>query len=407
MAAVRSHARQIGEAVGLDTHQQTRFTTAVSEIARNAVQYAGRGTVSFEVAATENGRRHALVAEVADEGPGIPDLPGVLRGVRNASGRVPMGISGSTRLVDRLTVQAPAAGGTLVRIEMVVREAGDRLSPQRLGALAAALARQNPVSPLEEMEQQNRELLKALRDLREKQAELERVDERKNQFVTTLAHELRNPLATLQMSLDIMRRRPDMAGEELRARREVMERQARQLSQLVEGLMDAARVNQGKADLQLEPLELNRLVADAVEMTGSAVAAKEHELSFEAHEGALWVEADASRLKQVFCNLIQNSARYTPSKGAIDVRLRREQDAAVVEVRDNGIGIAADVLPHVFGLFVQGDVTRPGMAGGLGVGLTLVRRLVQDHGGTVVASSAGLDEGSVFTVSLPLTTPAA
>jgi signal transduction histidine kinase len=402
MAAVRSHARQIGEAVGLDTHQQTRFTTALSEIARNAVQYAREGIVSFMVVDGADPLLSTLVAEVSDRGPGIADLAAVLRGERNASGRVPMGISGSTRLVDRLTVQAPAAGGTLVRIEMTLRGPRERRSAERLAQLAALLARQNPVSPLDEMEQQNRELLKALRELREKQAELELVDQRKTQFVTTLAHELRNPLATLQMSLDIMRRKPGMTADELRTRREVMERQARQLSELIEGLMDAARVNQGKVQLNLEPSDLGELLVDAVEMTGSAVAAKEHALSLEVHDGPVWVLADPPRLKQVFCNLIQNSARYTPAQGAITIRLRREADAALVEVRDNGIGIAADVLPHVFGLFVQGDTTRAGMAGGLGVGLTLVRRLVQDHGGTVVASSAGLGAGTVFTVSLPL-----
>jgi signal transduction histidine kinase len=401
IAAVRNHARSVGELVGLDNHQLTRFTTALSEIARNAVQYASQGTVAFSVEEMASSREQALVAEVVDQGPGIADLPGVMRGEPNALGRVPMGITGSTRLVDRLTVQAPAAGGTLVRIEMSLR-GRTRLAPQRLATIAAEMTRRNPVSPLEEMGQQNRELLKVLRDLREKQSELEQVDLRKNQFVTTLAHELRNPLATLQMSLEILRRKPTMGPDELAERREVMQRQVHQLSKLVEDLMDASRVSQGKVKLQLQRSELNALLSEAVEMTGGAVAAKSHDLSMVLDDQPLWVAADAPRLKQVFCNLIQNSARYTPTGGAIAIRVRRQQDDAVVEVRDNGAGIAADVLPHVFGLFVQGDATRAGHEGGLGVGLSLVRRLVQDHGGTVMAASAGLDAGSLFTVTLPL-----
>jgi len=137
-------------------------------------------------------------------------------------------------------------------------------------------------------------------------------------------------------------------------------------------------------------------------MTGAAILAKEHAVNVELHDGELWINADKPRLTQVLCNLIQNAARYTPDKGRIAVTVRREAAYAVVEVADNGIGIAADVLPIVFDMFVQGNSTRSGTPGGLGVGLTLVQRLTQDHGGTVSAASDGLGQGSRFTVALPL-----
>lgn len=398
---MRTRARNVGELVGLEPLQQTRFTTAVSEIGRNAVQHAGEGSVTFSVE-DDGDRPQRLVAEIADEGPGISDMPAILRGRLNAQGRIPLGISGSTRLVDLLRIEAPASGGTLVRLEMALPQNAPHLGAEKLAELADELVRRSPQSPLDELELQNRDLLKTLQALRDKQLELEQADERKNQFVATLAHELRNPISTMQMTLEIMRRRPDAPAAEMAQRRETMERQARQLARLVDDLMDAARVSQGKVELRKEPAELNALIAAAVEMTGGAIAAKEHAVSLQLSDAPMWVSADPQRLQQVVCNLIQNSARYTARGGRIELRLRREQGFGVIEVSDNGMGIAADVLPHIFGLFVQGDRRRPGAEGGLGVGLTLVRGLVQDHGGTVMAASAGPDLGSTFTVTLPL-----
>jgi signal transduction histidine kinase len=276
------------------------------------------------------------------------------------------------------------------------------LSPMDLSRLADQLARRKPQSPMEEVELQNRELLKIHQALREKQAELELADERKNQFVTTLAHELRNPLATLAMTLEVLRRRPDLEPDELARRVAVMTRQTTQLTQLVDDLLDIARVSQGKVELRMEPVDLNTLAAQSLEMTGSAIEAKDHSVALHLHPTPLWVSADAGRIKQVICNLVQNSARYTAAHGAITIRVGRQAASGFVEVIDNGSGISADVLPHIFGLFVQGDVTHAGGEGGLGVGLSLVRRLVQDHGGTVEAASGGAGQGSRFTVALPL-----
>ncbi|HEY8359741.1 MAG TPA: sensor histidine kinase [Ramlibacter sp.] len=399
LANLRTQAREIGVLVGLEGLQQTRFSTAVSEIARNAVEHATSGSVEFLVDCEQPQR---LLARITDAGPGFEDLEAVLAGRWTRAGRPALGISGSRRLVHGLTIASPASGGAVVVLEMLLPSSAPVHDAERLAAIAQRLrVDRNPQAMMEELQQQNRELLRIHQELRDKQLLLERADDFKNQFVVTLAHELRNPLSTLQMSLDVLRRKPDMSAEDVRRRHEVMQRQATQLSTLVEDLLDAARVSQGKVLLERKPSELNGLIADALEMTEGAIAAKAHRVSLQLHEGPLWVSADPSRLKQVICNLVQNSARYTPPQGSIAIRVTRQETQAVVEVADNGIGISAQDLPHIFGLFSQGGGGAE-RHGGLGVGLALVHRLVQDHGGTVHAASNGANQGSRFTVSLPL-----
>ena len=405
MAAVRTHTRKTGELVGLETMQQARLATAVSEIARNAKEHAQGGTLRFLVGRSSRGQHpQCLVVEVRDHGPGIADANAAMRGRRLPSGRLSMGLPGSRRLVDRLSIEAPADGGALVSLEMDLPRDLPELSTSDLRRMADAILDQ-PRSPLQELEHQNRELLRVHQELREKQAALEMADERKNQFVKTLAHELRNPLSTLHMNLALLRRRPDLGPEELLKRCDVMDRQTAQLTKLVEELMDAARVSRGKVELQLRPAELNALVTEALEMCSAAIAAKSHELTLHLDGEPLWVDAEASRLTQVVCNLVQNSARYTPPHGHITIALRREGEEAILQVTDNGIGIAEDLLPSVFELFVQGDTQPPGMQGGLGIGLTLVHHLVAGHGGKVTVASGGAGQGSTFTVSLPLMKP--
>ena len=399
-ASLRTQARRIGELVGLEGVQQTRFSTAVSEIARNAVEYAASGSAEFLV---DDGRRpQRLLVRITDSGPGFKDLEAVLAGRWTRDGRPAMGIAGSRRLVNSLTIASSVSGGAVVELEVALPPSAGVHSAEQLAAIAEQLrVDRTPQSLMEELQQQNRELLRIHQELRDKQLQLERADDFKNQFVVTLAHELRNPLSTLQMSLDLFKRMPDMSPDDVRRRHEVMQRQTTQLNKLVEGLLDAARVSQGKVQLERQPAELNRLIADALEMTESAIAAKAHSVSVELHDEPLWVSADPPRLMQVICNLVQNSARYTAPNGAIAIRVKRVDTLAVVEVADNGIGISAQDLPNIFSLFAQGARTGEGH-GGLGVGLALVRQLVHDHGGTVLAASDGANQGSRFTVSLPL-----
>jgi signal transduction histidine kinase len=402
IVTVRDRARHIGELFGLDDIQRTRFVTALSEIARNTVQYAVEGTATFLFDAGMGSAPQAVVAEIRDSGPGIRDIGAAMKGqAPRADGSVRTGIAGSKRLVDVLSVECPAEGGTLVTIAMQTHRGARRIEGNDLAALIDKLGRRKPQTPLEELEHQNREMLVALDTLRAREQDLLRQDQRKNEFLSTLAHELRNPMATLHMTLEILRRME--LDPQVAHRREVMARQVTQLISLVDELMDASRVSQGKLELHRSRTEVNGLVTEALEMISAAVSAKNHTLTFERSFDDLWILGDVTRLRQVFCNLVQNSARYTPEAGFIRVSVRREDQHAVIDVEDNGIGIAADVLPHVFELFVQGGGVRGAHSSGLGVGLTLVRRLVEGHGGSVFAASDGPGQGSRFCVTLPLT----
>lgn len=402
LVEIRDLCRTVGTLFGLDKMDGTRFITAVSEIARNVVQHARDGSVAFLLEEDgAHGEPQYVVAEIADGGPGIADVQGALAG-RTARGSPGKGLASSKRLADRFGIAPAPGGGTLVSIAMARSRGAAPLRGPEIAALVARLVQRQPRSPLEEVEQQNREMVQALQALRERQVELEQADLRKNQFVATLAHELRNPLSTLQMQLYILRHKPALQNPELVSHLAVIARQAQQLNQLVNDLMDVSRVSQGKVELHKQPTDVNELVSQALEMTGAAIKAKEHRVDLILHPEPLWVDVDSTRLKQVFSNVLHNAARYSSEQGLIAIRVGRAESQAVVEVTDRGMGIAAELLPHVFGLFVQGSSQT---AGGLGVGLALAQRLVQEHAGTISAASDGLGQGSCFTVRLPLCPP--
>ncbi len=230
---------------------------------------------------------------------------------------------------------------------------------------------------------------------------LQQADRRKDEFLATLAHELRNPLAPIRNSLQILKMpRVDAAMAE--RTREMMERQVQHLVRLVDDLLDVSRVMRGKIVLRKERIELASVVARAVETTQPLIAAQDHELKVLLPRESLPVEADPVRLVQVVGNLLTNAAKYTERGGEIQLTVQRERGQVLLRVRDSGIGIALELLPRVFDLFVQGDHTANRAQGGLGIGLTLVKNLVEMHHGTVEAHSAGLGHGSEFVVRLPL-----
>lgn len=402
LVPLRDRTRQVGEFFGLGKLEVTRFVTAVSEIARNAVQFAESGTVSFSFKEADALSPQAIVATVSDKGPGIANIAEVMAGKPNANSKAPMGVVGAKRLSDALKIESKPGMGTVVSLEMHLPRFAPHLTAAELGRRVDELARQKPKSPLQELEKQNREMLEALQELRDRQFELQRADERKNQFLITLAHELRNPLGTLHMNLEIMRRNRDITPDDLAKRREAMSRQTELMNKMVEDLVDVSRVSQGKVELVKLPVELNELVAQAAEVCEAAIFSKSHAFTLARSPSDVWIDADARRLKQVIANLIQNSARYTPKGGVIKASVSVSDDLALVQIEDNGIGIAPDMLSQVFDLFVQGDGPSAQTPGGLGIGLTLVKRLVETHGGSVSAESAGPGLGSTFTLSFPL-----
>jgi PAS domain S-box-containing protein len=237
-------------------------------------------------------------------------------------------------------------------------------------------------------------------ELRQRLADLAEADRQKNEFLAMLAHELRNPLAPMRNALHLMRM-PGADDAMLTRARDVMERQMHQLVRLVDDLLDVSRIIRGKIELRKEPVDLAVAVARAVETAHPVVEAQGHQLVVSAPERPVWVEGDLVRLSQVIANLLTNAAKYTDKAGRITVKLEGDGGEAVVRVRDTGVGIPPELQPRVFDLFVQGDRTLARSQGGLGIGLTLVKRLVEMHGGGIAVASAGMGQGSEFTVRLP------
>ena len=229
-------------------------------------------------------------------------------------------------------------------------------------------------------------------------AEAETANRAKDEFLAMLGHELRNPLSPILTAVQLMR----MRGESSSAKEQnIIERQVNHLIHLVDDLLDISRITRGKVELDRKPTKVADIVAKAVEVTAPLMQERRHELAVEVAADDLWLDADEVRMTQVVSNLLTNAAKYTERGGKIALRVERDGDAAVIRVRDNGAGIAADLLPRVFDLFVQGYQTSDRSGGGLGIGLALVRKLVEMHGGSVSATSAGLRMGSEFTVRVP------
>ena len=242
-------------------------------------------------------------------------------------------------------------------------------------------------------------------ELRRVAADLSEADHRKSEFLATLAHELRNPLAPIRTGLDLLRMGAgNAAAAAATAGRvhEMMDRQLGQLIHLVDDLLDIARITRGRIELKKEPIDLKTAVSMAVESSAALIQAGNHQLQVTLPEEPLPLDADLTRLVQVLSNLLNNAAKYTPGGGRIALAAWREGPQAVVAVTDSGIGIAPDAIGSVFEMFTQVRSSLDRAQGGLGIGLSLVRRLVELHGGGVHAFSAGRGRGSTFTVRLPL-----
>ncbi|MES2949627.1 MAG: response regulator [Pseudomonadota bacterium] len=230
---------------------------------------------------------------------------------------------------------------------------------------------------------------------------LQDASRRKDEFLATLAHELRNPLAPVRNAVQVLRLKGSMAPEAQWAS-EIIDRQVHAMSRLIDDLMDAARVNQGKIDVRLERVELAQVLRDAVEACRPFMDACAHQLSMEMHVQPVWINADPIRLAQAFTNLLHNAAKYMDHKGRIEVSVRHQYKEVLVSIKDYGIGIAARRLRTIFDMFSQVESTLERSRGGLGIGLALTQRLVELHRGSVKASSPGLGRGSEFVVRLPL-----
>jgi PAS domain S-box-containing protein len=243
---------------------------------------------------------------------------------------------------------------------------------------------------------------KVTRDLTERRRmfALEETDRQKNEFLAMLAHELRNPLAPIRTSLHILKV-PGISSDAVREAHEMMERQFRHLVRLMDDLLNVSRVIFGKIDLHKERIDLAAVIARAFEVVRPVFDAGNHELVASLPPPPIYLDGDLLRLAQAIGNLLANAAKFSDQGGNVWLSAEHQGAEVVIRVRDAGVGIAPDLLPRIFDLFVQADNTLARSQGGLGVGLTVVKRLVELHGGTVTAKSAGLGQGSEFTVRLP------
>lgn len=241
-------------------------------------------------------------------------------------------------------------------------------------------------------------------DLAEANAALKEADRHKDEFLATLAHELRNPLTPIRNAIEIIRRsadRPDIVEKS----RAMIERQVNQLVRLVDDLLDISRLSRGTIPVYKERVALDDVVESALESSRPLIERQGHELTVSLPPGPVMLDADPTRLAQVLLNLLNNAAKYTEPGGAIHLEATIEPGQVVIRVRDNGPGIPADLLPNLFDMFIKAPQNQENAQRGLGIGLSLVKELVELHGGKVSVRSAGPGQGSEFTIELPLPLP--
>jgi signal transduction histidine kinase len=321
--------------------------------------------------------------------PGYPALPKELREALQRVVREGLPLEGSTvcyplRIGERTL-------GALALTAAAGLEPRDLMTLQELASRAAiALDNARLYSSLQ------REIVRS----REAEESLQDANRRKDEFLAMLSHELRNPLAPIRNAVEVIRRLapPD---PKLAMARDVVDRQVSLLARLVEELLDVSRISQGKIALKKEPVDLARVVAHSVETTRPLIDARAQTLSVSVPAAPVWLSADFARLSQVVSNLLNNASKYTGEGGRIALSASATEGEASITVRDNGAGIEPQLLDKVFELFVQGERALDRGQGGLGIGLTLVKRLVELHGGSVHVSSDGPGKGATFTVTLP------
>lgn len=344
---------------------------SAASAAQSLSEDAGVFVLTDQVVA--EGRAH-LVCEALSRQPSWSDIPVVFLS------RVGDETTGISQLVGRMT-----------NVTLLDRPASTRTLLSTIQAALRSRAKQY------QMRDQLAALQSAERALRDS-------DRRKDEFLAMLAHELRNPLAPIRTSIDLLPRLIASADPRTLPTVGIVSRQAQQLSRLVNDLLDVSRVTQGRIEIKRGPVDLSAVVGQALESVEPQLMEKRHTVRTSIAPG-LYVEGDTARLVQCVSNLLTNAAKYTEAGGLIDVALRRSGNSAELTVADNGIGIPADLLPRVFDLFVQNERALDRSQGGLGIGLCVVRRLVQMQGGEVSASSAGTGQGSTFRISLPAIEP--
>ena len=423
--ASRQRARQIAAHCGFGAHDQARIATVVSELARNVFSYAGEGRVGFSLSGTTG--RYRLVVVIEDEGPGIADLEALLAQDERSQRPSGSGLLAARRFMDECDIDT-GQGGTRIVLSKALPPGARAGSASDIAQAVTGVSLPSNVA-LSEAHQQNRELTDALAALQERQDELVAVSQRleqtndrveelnrllnekaaslmsadrqKNEFLSMLSHELRGPLSAAAMAAHLLKTNPAVTPQTA-SLSDLINRQVSHMNRLVEDLLDVSRISRGLISIVKTEVDLRDVVNAAIEQIMPAAERKTQRVDVMLPLEPCKVEGDATRLIQIIGNLLGNATRYTPARGHITLTLDRRDGDAVLSVADNGQGIPAELLPHLFDLYVQAETSSERQHGGLGLGLALVKSLVELHGGTVRASSPGPGLGSSFEIGLPL-----
>src|SRR5262245_8593602 len=425
----RQRARQIAAALGFDNQDQTRISTAVSEIARNAFAYGGRGTVEFGVEGTTSPQ--LLLISVRDEGPGIADLAHVLSGRHRSGAGMGVGLAGADRLRDHFSIESSPERGTAVMMKKLLPARAPIVGSQVLAKIGAELARQAPRDVVEEVQQQNQELMRALAELSRRQEELaglnreledtnrgvvalyaeldekadhlRRADEIKGRFISNMSHEFRTPVNSIQALTRLLL---DGADGDLNPeqKRQVafIHKAADSLSELVNDLLDLAKVEAGKIVVRPIDFEVETLFGALRGMLRPLLVSDSVDLVIEEPTGLPPLHTDEGKVSQILRNFVSNALKFT-EKGEVRVsaRLLPGEDAVAFSVADTGIGIAAEDQERIFQEFSQVENPIQRKVRGTGLGLPLCRKLAELLGGSIsVQSTPGV--GSTFIATIPI-----
>jgi signal transduction histidine kinase len=428
----RQRARQIASLVGFSNHEQTALATAVSEVARNAFRYAGGGRVEFAVDLEE--QPQSLRVRVQDKGQGIPNLPEILNGRYVSQTGMGLGIIGSKRLSDEFAIESAPGKGTHVVIGKRLPKRTAPLTSQSLAALASDLAQRTPKNPLEEIQEQNKELLQALDDLRARQSEVERLNgelaetnrgvvalyaeldekaeslrkasEYKSRFLSDMTHELRTPLnAMISLSRLLLDRVDGDLSAEQERQVSLIHKAGTSLAEMVNDLLDLAKIEAGKTRLHVTEFAVSDVLSALRGMFRPLFGDGRLRLIVSEPVGLSVMLSDERKLAQILRNLVSNAVKFT-ERGEITVRAEAGAgDTAVFTVTDSGIGVDPGHLDSIFEDFTQIDSGVQRRVTGTGLGLSLTRKFARLLGGDVSVTSE-VNVGSTFTVTLPRVTSA-
>ncbi|MBD2164246.1 response regulator [Calothrix membranacea FACHB-236] len=425
----RQRTREIAEQLGFDTQDQARLATAVSEIARNAFQYARGGTVEFSVA----GEPQALIIRIHDRGEGIPHLAEVLAGSHTSDTGMGLGIMGSRRLMDFFEMESQLGQGTTVVMSKRLSKRTPTFTDSQLQQIRETVIKRSPQNPYEEIQRQNQELLRAMAELRKREEELtqlnreledtnrgvlalyaeldekadslQKANELKTRFLSNMSHEFRTPLnSILSLSRMLLARMDGDLTAEQEKQVTFIQKAASGLSELVNDLLDLAKVEAGKIEVRASCFEVSDLFATLRGMLrpllvqGSSVA-----LNIEEPDGIGQIYSDEGKVAQILRNFVSNALKFT-EQGEVRVSAMQRGHTVTFSVSDTGIGIATADLERIFEDFVQIESSLQKQVKGTGLGLPLSRKLTELLGGSISVESK-LGQGSTFTASIPIIYP--